>query len=84
MRPQQTPTIHTVREAKRQVANLAAIRRRVENGSLTGRNDAATWATVEYKVRALQTFFAKADETAETERLYDRFNALERWSVGLD
>jgi hypothetical protein len=81
--PHPTPEIRSVKIAKREVRNLASIRRRVDGGQLTGRNDAATWATVDYKVRALQAFFAQAEETPETERLYDRFNALERWSVGL-
>ena len=73
----------TTEQAKRELRNLAAIRRRVEGGQLTGRNDAATWDTVAYKVARLQDFFRTADETAETERLWARFNALERWSVGL-
>jgi hypothetical protein len=81
--PHPTPTIRIVEVAAREVRNLASIRRRVEGGHLTGRNDAATWATIEGKVRALNEFFATAEETAETERLYDRFNVLERWSVGL-
>lgn len=76
------PTL-TTEQAKREVRNLASIRYRVEKGSLTGRNSDATWATVEYKVHTLQHFFATAEETPETERLYDRFNTLERWSVGL-
>jgi hypothetical protein len=83
MRPVPTPAIRTAEVAKREFRNLAAIRRRIEGGHLNGRNDASTWATVESKVAALQAFFCEADETPETERLYDRFNALERWSVGL-
>jgi hypothetical protein len=81
--PHPTPTIRTVEVAAREVRNLASIRRRVDGGHLTGRNDAATWATVAYKVRALNQFFADAEESPETERLWERFKPLERWSVGL-
>jgi hypothetical protein len=73
----------TVEQARRRINALAGIRRRIERGQLTGRNGDATESTIRYHVAELRRFFAEADETAETARLYDRFNALERWSVGL-
>ena len=72
--------------AERHVRNLDSIRRRIEGRELTGRNGDATEEAIAWHVRWMNDFWLNGEydeDDPKVERLYRRWNRLERWNVGL-
>jgi hypothetical protein len=76
----------TLANAQRTVRNLESIRRRIQGRELTGRNGRATEQAIAAHIDTMRDFWLRGEYSNDdpaVQRLYARWNRLERWSVGL-